>query len=65
MVAELVPPEQRGQAFGAFHFVVGMGMLPASLLFGLVWQLGGAAAAFLMGAALALTATFLLWQGTK
>jgi MFS family permease len=65
MVAELVPPEQRGQAFGAFHFVVGMGMLPASLLFGLVWQLWGAAAAFLMGAALALTATLLLWQGTK
>ena len=65
MVAELVPAEQRGQAFGAFHFVVGMGMLPASLLFGLVWQLWGAAAAFLMGASLALIATLLLWQGAR
>ncbi|MCS7065354.1 MAG: MFS transporter [Fimbriimonadales bacterium] len=60
MVAELVPPEQRGQAFGAFHFVVGVGMLPASLLFGLVWQAFGATTAFLMGATLALLASLLL-----
>ncbi|MEN3002087.1 MAG: MFS transporter [Armatimonadota bacterium] len=60
MIAELVPPEQRGQAFGAFHFVVGVGMLPASLLFGLVWQAFGATAAFLMGASLALLASLLL-----
>ena len=60
LVAELVPPEQRGQAFGVFHFVVGMGMLPASLLFGAVWQIWGAAAAFLMGASLALMATLML-----
>lgn len=60
LVAELVPPEQRGQAFGAFHFVIGVGMLPASVLFGLVWQILGAPAAFLMGAALALLAAALL-----
>ncbi len=65
MVAELVPPEQRGQAFGTFHFVVGMGMLPASLLFGFVWHIGGAATAFLMGASFALTASLLLWRGAS
>lgn len=61
LVAELVPPEQRGQAFGAFHFVVGIGMLPASVIFGVVWQLAGATAAFLMGAGFALLATALLF----
>lgn len=60
MVAELAPPDQRGQAFGAFHFVVGVGMLPASLLFGLVWQAFGVQTAFLMGASLALLASMLL-----
>ncbi len=60
LVAELVPLEQRGQAFGAFHFVVGVAMLPASLLFGLVWQAFGATTAFLMGASLALSAVILL-----
>ena len=38
---ELVPPEQRSQAFGAFHFVVGMGMLTASLLSGWCGRFGG------------------------
>jgi MFS family permease len=60
LVSALVPPEQRGQAFGAFHFVVGIGMLPASLLFGLVWQVFGTPVAFLMGAALALLAAVML-----
>ena len=60
LVAALAPPHQRGQAFGAFHLVVGIGMLPASILFGLVWQRFGTTAAFLMGASLALLAAGLL-----
>ena len=31
---ELVPAEQRGQAFGWFHFATGILILPANLLFG-------------------------------
>lgn len=57
LVADLAPAEMRGQAYGLFHFIVGMGMLPASLLFGALWQWGGASVAFLTGAGLALLAS--------
>ncbi len=45
-VADLAPAALRGSAFGCYHAVVGLGALPASLVFGLVWQLWGAPAAF-------------------
>lgn len=44
---------KRGTAFGWFHLTVGLGALPASVLFGLVWDRAGASTAFYMGAALA------------
>jgi MFS family permease len=53
MVADFVPAARRGIAFGWFHLTVGLGMLPASVLFGLVWDRYGAPVAFMMGAALA------------
>jgi MFS family permease len=59
-VADLAPPHLRGTAFGLYHGVVGLAALPASLLFGLLWQRFGAPAAFLTGAGLALAATVLL-----
>lgn len=60
LVAELSPPHLRGRAFGIFHFAVGLGALPASLLFGALWQWRGASAAFAVGAGLALVAAVLL-----
>lgn len=60
LVADLLPPEKRGRGYGAFHFVVGVGMMPASVLFGLLWQLWGFKAAFFFGAGLALGAAGLL-----
>ncbi|MDM7460554.1 MAG: MFS transporter [bacterium] len=53
LVAEFAPAEQSGQAYGLFHFVVGAAALPASVLFGWLWQVGGAHVAFLTGATLA------------
>lgn len=44
---------KRGTAFGWFHLTVGLGALPASVLFGFVWDRAGAPNAFYMGAALA------------
>ena len=61
MVADLVPRRLRGTAFGYYHFTIGLGALPASLIFGMVWQTFGASAAFLMGAALAGAAAGLLF----
>lgn len=57
LVADLVPPELRGRAFGAFHASVGLASLPASILFGVYWKLFGPRAAFLIGAAIAVAAT--------
>jgi MFS family permease len=59
-VADLVPARLRGTAFGGYHGAVGLTALPASLLFGLIWQAFGVTAAFFSGAALAATAFFLL-----
>ena len=60
LVADLVPPAQRGRAFGWYHALIGVAALPASVVFGAVWAAYGASAAFLMGAALAITASILL-----
>ncbi|MDW8052831.1 MAG: MFS transporter [Armatimonadota bacterium] len=56
LVAELAPAERSGQAYGLFHFVVGAATLPASVLFGTLWQLLGAPIAFISSALLALLA---------
>jgi MFS family permease len=60
LVADLVPEDRRGFAFGVYYAVQGLGALAASVLFGAVWKWYGAASAFGLGAALALIATALL-----
>lgn len=57
LVADLVPAARRGAAFGWFNFTIGIAALPASLVFGLVWDRLGPLAAFSMGASLAAVAT--------
>jgi MFS family permease len=65
-VADLVPVDRRGTAYGLYNAVVGLAAFPASMVAGVLWQgVGrwdgfGPAAPFLLGAALALTASFLL-----
>ena len=59
LVADFAPSHLRGSAFGLYHLVVGLGAFPASLLFGLVWQKFGSAAAFGMGGGLALLASIM------
>jgi MFS family permease len=60
-VADLVPERLRGTAFGLYHGVIGLAALPASLLFGALWQHFGASVAFFSGAALAAAASVLLF----
>jgi MFS family permease len=59
-VADFAPDHLRGSAFGLYHLVVGIGAFPASLLFGMVWQMLGSTAAFGMGAGFALLASGML-----
>jgi len=56
LVADLVPADRRGDAFGWYNLAIGIGALPASLLFGALWDRWGSAAAFDFGALLALAA---------
>ena len=60
MVADFVPADRRGTAFGWFHLVTGICALPASVLFGLLWSVYGAPQAFGVSAGLALLAAALL-----
>jgi MFS family permease len=60
LVADLVPPERLGTAFGGFHLVTGLMLVPASLGFGLLWEAGGAAVAFGAAGAIAALAAALL-----
>lgn len=60
LVAEMAGAEARGRAFGLYHAVTGVLLLPASLITGALWQRFSPAAALLTGAALALVATIAL-----
>lgn len=55
-VADLVPADRRGTAYGLYNGVVGLMALPASLIAGVLWANIAPAAAFYFGAALALVA---------
>ncbi|HMA21241.1 MAG TPA: MFS transporter [Gemmatimonadaceae bacterium] len=56
LVADLVPAARRGAAFGWFNLAVGLGALPASIIFGAIWDRAGSPVAFMFGASLALLA---------
>jgi len=55
-VADLVPVERRGTAYGLYHGVVGLTLLPASLIAGWLWQAYSPATPFYFGAGLAFIA---------
>lgn len=55
-VADLVPEEKRGTAYGLYHGVVGLSLLPASVIAGWLWQAYSPAAPFYFGAGLAFLA---------
>ena len=71
LVADLVPDQQRGTAYGLFNAAIGLTALPASVIAGTLWQgVGawagfGAAAPFLFGAVMALLACVLFWRWVR
>lgn len=60
LVADMVPHAKLGTAFGWYHLTVGIALLPASLLFGALWESISATAAFAFSAGCALLAALLL-----
>ena len=69
-IADFVPAEKRGTAYGIFNTAVGLAALPASVLAGILWQgvAGwpglGPSAPFIAGAVLSMVALgmLLVWQ---
>lgn len=67
MVADLVPVNLRGTAYGTYNGILGLLDFPASLIAGILWQGAagwkgfGPSAPFYFGSALALIAAVLMW----
>ena len=59
-VADLVPADKRGTAFGLYNMAFGITVFPASILFGLAWNQFGAATAFIASGCVSLVAIVLL-----
>jgi MFS family permease len=68
-LATLVPNERKATGFGLYHMVVGVAILPASLLAGFLWDHVSPAAPFWFGAALAALAAVLFaslsWRDSR
>ena len=68
LIADLVPADQRGKAYGIYNAAIGLTAFPASFIAGLLWQGAfgwsgfGPSAPFLFGACLALLAGVLFWR---
>jgi MFS family permease len=59
LVADFVGAAKRGTAFGLYHTVVGLALLPASVVAGALWDRFGARVTFTLDAALAVVAALL------
>ncbi|MDO9118769.1 MAG: MFS transporter [Nitrospira sp.] len=53
-LSTLISADQQATGFGLYHMVVGLAILPASLIAGLLWDSIGPAAPFIFGATMAL-----------
>ncbi len=60
LVADLVPKAKRGTAFGFYNLAFSITVLPASIIFGALWNQFGASAAFLTSAVISICAAVLL-----
>jgi MFS family permease len=61
-VADLVPAELRGTAYGVYSFAIGIGAFPSSLLMGKLWDSFGPMVAFSFGSIVSLIAMIALWS---
>ncbi len=67
-IAEIAPPALKGTMLGLHATLIGVALLPASIIAGALWDTVGSFAPFALGAILSLTAAILLgvlFQSTK
>lgn len=60
LVADIVPKENIGTAFGFYNLSLGIATLPASVIFGLIWKAYSFRAAFLTGALISIVSSLML-----
>lgn len=60
LVGDIAAPAQRGTAFGWYHLMSGLLVLPGALIFGLLWEWVGASSAFGVAAGVTLLAAVML-----
>ena len=59
-IAEISPKDLKGTMLGLHSTIVGIALLPASLIAGLLWDGFGASSPFLFGSAMSLIAALIL-----
>lgn len=57
LISDLVSESKRGLAFGLYSMTIGLGLLPASILAGYLWERIDASTAFYVGASFAVVAS--------
>jgi MFS family permease len=65
LIGDKAGESSRGSAFGMYHMVAGLLALPGAALFGAVWQVFGAQAAFMMSSAVTLVSALLMRRETR
>jgi len=60
LVADIVPKENIGTAYGFYNLSLGITTLPASVIFGLIWKAYSFRAAFLTGALISIVSSLML-----
>jgi len=61
LIADLIPSQSRGTAYGTYNAVVGLTTLPASLIAGWLWEVANFSAPFWFGGGMALIAAVMLF----
>jgi len=61
LVADIAPVDLRATAIGLHATLVGIGLLPASILAGILWKFQGASVPFYFGALMGIVASVGLW----
>jgi predicted MFS family arabinose efflux permease len=60
LISDMVGRDLKGTAYGIYHAVLGIGLLPASLIAGLLYDRVSSGAPFYFGSSMALIATALM-----
>jgi len=65
LLADMAPGSQKASVYGLHALMVGVALLPASVIAGLLWDAFGAPAPFWFGGVMGLCSAAAVWVGLK